>query len=80
MASLAGGASVLATRAESLAADGDLRLACHLVEMAYLADPDDIAIHAIRAAIYEARRKVETSFMATGIYRAAALDSKDRLG
>jgi hypothetical protein len=30
--------------------------------------------------VYEARRKIETSFMATGIYRAAALDSKDRLG
>ncbi len=79
MASLAGGASILATRAESLATDGDLRLACHLVEMAYLADPDDVAVHAIRAAIYEARRKVEKSFMATGIYRAAALDSRDRL-
>ena len=80
MASLAGGASVLATRAEKLAADGDLRLACHLVEMAYLADPNDRSILGIRAAVYEARRKVETSFMATGIYRAAVLDSKDRLG
>ena len=79
MASLAGGASVLAARAESLAAEGDLRLACHLVEMAHLADPDDIDIHGVRAAVYEARRKVETSFMATGIYRAAALDSRDRL-
>ena len=49
-------------------------------EMAYLADPDDRSIHGIRAAVYEARRKVETSFMATGIYRAAVLDSKDRLG
>ena len=80
MAALAGGASVLASRAEALAGDGDLRLACHLAEMAYLADPDDRSIHGIRAAVYEARRKVETSFMATGIYRAAALDSKDRLG
>lgn len=79
MAALAGGASVLASRAESLATDGDLRVACHLVEMAHLADPDNATIHGIRAAVYEARRKVETSFMATGIYRAAALDSRERL-
>ena len=79
MAALAGGASVLASRAESLATDGDLRVACNLVEMAHLADPDNATIHGIRAAVYEARRKVETSFMATGIYRAAALDSRERL-
>lgn len=80
MARLAGGASVLASRAETLVADGDLRLACHLVEMASLADPDDRSIQGIRAEVYEARRRTETSFMATGIYRAAALDSRDRLG
>lgn len=79
MAALAGGASVLAQRAEELTAAGDLRLACHLVEMAHLADPDDRAIHGLRAAVYDARRRAETSFMATGIYRAAALDSRDRL-
>jgi Tfp pilus assembly protein PilF len=70
---------VLARRAEALTADGDVRLACHLVEMAYLADPDDLSIHAIRATVYDARRRAETSFMATGIYRAASLDSRDRL-
>ena len=79
MASLAGGARALADRAEALASAGDLRLACHLIEMAALAEPDDIAIHGVRAAVYEARRKIETSLMATGIYRAAALDSRDRL-
>ena len=80
MADLAGGASVLAARATALTADGDLRLACHLIEMAHLADPDDPTIQGIRAEVYEARRRTETSFMATGIYRAAALDSRDRLG
>lgn len=80
MAHLAGGASVLAARATALTADGDLRLACHLIEMAHLADPDDPTIQGIRAEVYEARRRTETSFMATGIYRAAALDSRDRLG
>jgi hypothetical protein len=48
--------------------------------MAHLADPDDPTIQGIRAEVYEARRRTETSFMATGIYRAAALDSRDRLG
>ena len=80
MAHLAGGASVLAARATALTAEGDLRLACHLIEMAHLADPDDPTIQGIRAEVYEARRRTETSFMATGIYRAAALDSRDRLG
>jgi alkyl sulfatase BDS1-like metallo-beta-lactamase superfamily hydrolase len=79
MSTLAGGADVLAARTESLAGDGNFRLACHLVEMATLADPDSTLIHGIRSAIYKARVKAETSLMATGIYRAAHLDSNDRL-
>lgn len=76
MATLVGGAEALARRGEELAARGDLRLACHLVEMAGLAEPESRTIHAIRAAVYEQRRRSETSMMATGIYRAAAHDSK----
>jgi len=79
MASLAGGAEALAARAEELANQGDFRLACHLIEMAATATPDSKRIHEIRVAIYTERRKIETSFMATGIYRSAALDSKARL-
>lgn len=78
VAALAGGADVLATRAEQLAAEGDLRLACHLAEMATTAEPDSPRLHAVRAAVYDARRRSETSYMATGIYRAAAADSADR--
>ena len=76
MATLVGGAEALARRGEELAARGDLRLACHFVEMAALAEPESRIIHAIRAAVYEQRRRSETSMMATGIYRAAAHDSK----
>ena len=79
MSALAGGADVLAARAEVLAADGDFRMACHLVEMAHLADPESVVIHGVRSAIYKARVKAETSLMATGIYRAAHLDSQDHL-
>jgi alkyl sulfatase BDS1-like metallo-beta-lactamase superfamily hydrolase len=80
LASLSGGARVLADRAAELAAAGDLRLACHLAELAVLADPDDRRNHEVRAAVYDARRRVETSFMATGIYRAAARDSTEAIG
>ena len=78
LASLAGGADALASRAEELASAGDYRLACHLIETAATAEPDSKRIHQIRSAIYNERRKIETSFMATGIYRSAALDSKAR--
>jgi alkyl sulfatase BDS1-like metallo-beta-lactamase superfamily hydrolase len=77
MAALAGGADVLARRGDALAAAGELRLACHLVEMAALAEPESKIIHGIRAAVYEQRRRSETSMMATGIYRAAAHDSSN---
>ena len=78
VASLAGGTDVLAARAEALAAAGDLRLACHLVEMAVTAEPESPRLHAVRAAVYDARRRTERSYMATGIYRAAAADSAAR--
>ena len=54
----------------------DIRLACHLVELAVQADPLDQAAHEIRAAIYQHRRDQETSLMAKGIYGAAANESK----
>ncbi|NDD96147.1 MAG: MBL fold metallo-hydrolase [Actinobacteria bacterium] len=79
MAALAGGADVLARRGEALAADGELRLACHLVEMAALAEPESKIVHGIRAAVYEQRRRSETSMMATGIYRAAMHDSRQKI-
>lgn len=76
MARLAGGADRLADRAVELVATGDLRLACHLVEMAVLADPLSARNHAVRAEVFDARRRSEVSLMATGIYRAAAADSR----
>jgi alkyl sulfatase BDS1-like metallo-beta-lactamase superfamily hydrolase len=71
-ARLAGGAMVLARRATEVAADGDLRMACHLAELAGLAAPDDPEVHGIRAAVYRQRRAVESSLMAKGVYRDAA--------
>ena len=80
LASLAGGVATLLRRAEALAdaASGadDLRLACHLVELAVQAAPDDADAHATRAAVYEQRRKAESSLMAKGMFRAAAAESE----
>ncbi len=79
VAALAGGAARLAKRAQALM-DEDLRLACHLIEMAVQAQPDDKALHAIRAEIYQHRRGLESSLMAKGIFGAAANESKEALG
>lgn len=76
IAALAGGAGVLAQRAEAIADSGNFRLACHLAEMAVQAEPDNTAAHGIRADIYQRRRNTETSLMAKGIFAYAANESK----
>jgi alkyl sulfatase BDS1-like metallo-beta-lactamase superfamily hydrolase len=76
LAELAGGADVLMRRAEQAASDGDLRLACHLADLAGWAAADDVTIHAGRAAIYGQRRKAESSLMAKGIFTAAQRESE----
>ncbi len=75
-ASLTGGADKMAVRAEQLAGDNDLRLACHLIETAVLAEPNNKNLHAIRAKIYQQRVKQESSLMAKGIFRHAASQSE----
>jgi hypothetical protein len=56
--------------------DGDVRLACHLADLAGWASPDDPIVHGGRASIYLARRKVEPSLMAKGIFAGAARESQ----
>ncbi len=72
---LAGGAAELAAAAEGAAAEGELAVACELVELAYAAAPEDARVRAARAAIYRERRKSATSLMAKGIYGAAERES-----
>jgi glyoxylase-like metal-dependent hydrolase (beta-lactamase superfamily II) len=75
VAALAGGVSALVTRAEQLAGTGvadDLALACHLIEWAHGAAPDDAAVRATRAAVYRARAASEQSLMARGVFATAA--------
>jgi len=76
IADLAGGADVLLRRAGQAMVDGDVRLACHLADLAGWASPGDPDIHAGRAGVYLARRKVEPSLMAKGIFASAARESQ----
>ena len=79
IASLAGGAGRLAERAEEVLAEGDLRLAGHLAELAALAAPDDAGVHAVRARVFEARNEAESSTMAKGVFAWAARESRQHL-
>lgn len=76
VAALAGGVSRLAQRAQVLADAGSFRLACHLAEMAVQAAPGDRDCHAVRAAVYDARRRGEASLMARGIFGTASRASQ----
>ena len=66
-----------AARARELATNDDgLRLAGHLVELAALAAPDDRAVQAARAEVFERRVAVETSTMAKGVFAWAASEAR----
>lgn len=67
---------MLIARAQTVAEQGDHRLACHLADLAGWAAPADGGIHRTRALIYRARRKQETSLMAKGIFAGAARESE----
>jgi alkyl sulfatase BDS1-like metallo-beta-lactamase superfamily hydrolase len=75
LAALPGGVTPLVERAQQLADAGEWRVACHLVETAVQAEPEDRAAHAARADLYRRRRKAEASLMAKGIFGAAARES-----
>jgi alkyl sulfatase BDS1-like metallo-beta-lactamase superfamily hydrolase len=72
LADLAGGATKLADRASALAAQGDLALACHLAETAWLASPDDEGIASARSRVYASRSAAESSLMARGVFDTAS--------
>jgi alkyl sulfatase BDS1-like metallo-beta-lactamase superfamily hydrolase len=79
IANLSGGASRLIARALEVA-PSDLRLACHLADLAAWAEPDSTSVHEGRAEIYRQRRHSERSLMAQGIFRSAEVESRQRLG
>jgi len=73
---LVGDVQIVIDRAVQRSSEGDHRLACQLVEFAVAAEPDSRAANEARVQIYQARRAVETSLMAKGIYKGAAADSE----
>jgi alkyl sulfatase BDS1-like metallo-beta-lactamase superfamily hydrolase len=79
IAAMAGGAGALAKRALTVA-DDDMRLACHLVELAVQAEPENKNAHGARSEIYQRRREQETSLMAKGIFGYAARESQEKSG
>jgi alkyl sulfatase BDS1-like metallo-beta-lactamase superfamily hydrolase len=78
IASLAGGVGRLLARARECAADGDLTIACHLVDWAAEAEPESGEVHQLRAEVYGRRAFAEPSTMSKGIFGAAARDSTER--
>ena len=75
LSQLAGGPQVLIERALELV-ETNIRLACHLADLAGWAAPEDPSVHASRAAVYDQRRKGELSLMSKGIFKAASRESE----
>jgi alkyl sulfatase BDS1-like metallo-beta-lactamase superfamily hydrolase len=73
---LAGGVGPVLARAAALRDEGSLRLACHLVEYAVLAEPGSGEAHALRREVYAARAQQQESSMARTILNHAALASE----
>lgn len=78
LASLTGGADKLAERATVLAESGRTRLAAQLVELAGTASPQDRAIQAKRASIYEQCAEAETSLIGKAIFAVYQREAKAR--
>jgi glyoxylase-like metal-dependent hydrolase (beta-lactamase superfamily II) len=74
---LAGGVGNVLERARQLAAAGEHALACHLVELAVLAEPASTEAHQVRADVYEARASGQESSMARNILLHAARSSRE---
>ncbi|HXK33925.1 MAG TPA: alkyl sulfatase dimerization domain-containing protein [Dehalococcoidia bacterium] len=74
---LAGGVGKVLDRVRQLRDEDNLRLACHLVEYAVLAEPSNADVHALRAEVYGARSQRQSSSMARNILNHAALASAE---
>lgn len=72
LAGLAGGGKRLAERAATLSHEGDMRLACHLAQLAGAASPDDPEVQRIRSDVFMRRASQESSSMARAIFEWAA--------
>ncbi len=73
---LAGGLEPVMDRARAHMANGNLQMACHLIEGAALAAPNSPEVHELRSEIYDARANEQDSSMARGIFSFAASSSR----
>jgi len=80
IAAIAGGVDKIVARANQKLAAGELALACHLIDWAAFAAPDDKAVHEARAKIYTARTAQSSSTMSIGIFSSAARESAEKAG
>ncbi|MGI8551922.1 MAG: alkyl sulfatase dimerization domain-containing protein [Dehalococcoidia bacterium] len=74
---LAGGLQPVMQRVQTLLNEGDLRLACHLIEFAVIAEPQSSQAHALRREIYSRRAQQQVSSMARNILNHAAMASAE---
>jgi alkyl sulfatase BDS1-like metallo-beta-lactamase superfamily hydrolase len=79
IALLAGGVPAIVERARALLNAGDLRLACHVIEWAHAAAPEDRAVHELRAEIYGRRADEEPALMTMNVFRATERESRAAL-
>ncbi len=79
IASLAGGAENLVTRAREHA-DEDIELACHLAEWAALAEPENRSAQECVRDLFTKRAGEESSLMGRGIFMHAVREAKKALG
>lgn len=75
IAEMAGGFEPLVERAMSKMQAGDLAMACHLIDWAAAAAPQEVGVHNARAQIYAARAVQSASTLSYRIFNAAALES-----
>ena len=68
----------MAARAAALAAQGQTRLAAHLIELASNASPDDGRIQAIRAEVYARCAAAEESLIGKAIFAVYQRDAAAR--
>ncbi len=80
IAQLAGGVERLLERALARMEEGALAMACHLIEWAAAAAPQETAVHAARARIYAARAAQSASTLSFRIFSAAAAESASKAG
>jgi len=78
IAELAGGFEPLVERALSKMRSGDLAMACHLIDWAALAAPQEARVHQARVQIYTARAAQSPSTLSYRIFNAAAQESASK--